>query len=160
MATALCICLLGGKVDLLSLCATRYFKSTNNHAKIGGLCCTKYGYMQLDCPSVKSWDIVITFAVGVRFQIWDQFWITQPKLHGAWYLIFVVKPQNMLIQLQLDCWSATRTRTINLPTNQKSCDTFETTVGKLSARRIQIFPLYFCLGIILKVILNNFQNNA
>ena len=44
--------------------------------------------------------------------------------------------------------------------NQKDCDTFETTVGKLSARRIQIYFDYFCLGIILKVILNNFQNNA
>ena len=46
------------------------------------------------------------------------------------------------------------------PTNQKGYDTFETTVGKLSARRIQICFDYFCLGIILKVILNNFQNNA
>ena len=27
---------------------------------------------------------------------------------------------------------------INLPTNQRGYDTFETTVGKLSARRIQI----------------------
>ena len=28
------------------------------------------------------------------------------------------------------------------------------------ARKNQIYPEYFCLGIILKVILNNFQNNA
>ena len=28
---------------------------------------------------------------------------------------------------------------INLPTNQKGYDTFETTVGKLSARRIRFF---------------------
>ena len=49
---------------------------------------------------------------------------------------------------------------INLPANQKGYNTFEATVGKLSARRIQIYPDYFCLGIILKVILNNFQNNA
>ena len=61
---------------------------------------------------------------------------------------------------RLDCRSSGRTRKINLPTNQKGYDTFETTVGKLSARRIQIYPDYFCLGIILKVILNNFQNNA
>ena len=39
-------------------------------------------------------------------------------------------------------------------------NTFETTVGKLLARRIQIFRVYFCLDIILKVVLNNFQNNA
>ena len=63
-------------------------------------------------------------------------------------------------ELQLDCQCFGRTRIINLPTNQKGYDTFETTVGKLSARRIQIFPGYFCLGIILKVIVNNFQNNA
>ena len=47
-------------------------------------------------------------------------------------------------RIQLDCWSATRTQIINLPTNQKGYDTFETTVGKLSARRIQICFVYFC----------------
>ena len=49
---------------------------------------------------------------------------------------------------------------INLSANQQGYNTFETTVGKLSARRIQIFPVQFCLGIILKVIQYNFQNNA
>ena len=63
-------------------------------------------------------------------------------------------------EVQLDCFSWRRTRIINFSTNQKGYDTFETTVGKLSVRRIQIFPEYFCLGNILKVILNNFQNNA
>ena len=62
--------------------------------------------------------------------------------------------------LQLDCFSWRRTRMINLPMNQNGYDTFETTVGKLSARRIQIYPVHFCLGNCLKVILNNFQNNA
>ena len=33
----------------------------------------------------------------VRFQIWDHFWISQPKLHGLCYLIFFVKPQNGLV---------------------------------------------------------------
>ena len=66
----------------------------------------------------------------------------------------------LIIQIQLDCRSARRTRIINLPTNQTSYDTFETIVGKLSARRIQNFPGYICLGNILKVLLNNFQNNA
>ena len=55
---------------------------------------------------------------------------------------------------------STSRQKINLPKNQKEYDTLETTVGKLSARRIQICFDYFCLGIILKVILNNFQNNA
>ena len=62
--------------------------------------------------------------------------------------------------IQLDWTSKTSRRIINLPTNQKCYDNSKTTVGKLSARRIQIFPDYFCLGIIFKVILNNFQNNA
>ena len=38
--------------------------------------------------------------------------------------------------LQLDCFSCGRTRIINLVSNQKGYETFETTVGKLSARRI------------------------
>ena len=47
-----------------------------------------------------------------------------------------------------------------LPTNKKGYDNSETTFGKLSARRIQIYCDRFCLGIILKDILNNFQNIA
>ena len=66
-----------------------------------------------------------------------------------------------IIYVQLDCRIATRTyKTINLLMNQKGYDTIETTVGQLLARRIQIYPDYFCLGIFLKVILNNFQNNT
>ena len=49
---------------------------------------------------------------------------------------------------------------INLPAKQKGYGTFETTTGKLSARRTQICFDYFRSGIILKVILNNFQSNA
>ena len=67
---------------------------------------------------------------------------------------------GIMTYIQLACFSWRRTRIINLPANQKDYDTFETTVGKLSAMRIQIYPDYFCLGIIFKVILNNFQNNA
>ena len=33
----------------------------------------------------------------VRFQILDHFWIPQPKLHGAMYLIFFVKSQDGLV---------------------------------------------------------------
>ena len=64
------------------------------------------------------------------------------------------------VRLQLDWTSITSRQKINLPANQKGYDTVETTVGKLSARRIQICVGYFCLGIILKVVLNNFQNIA
>ena len=59
-------------------------------------------------------------------------------------------------KLQLDWTSNTSRRKINLLTNQKGYDNFETNVGKFSARRIQICRDYFCLGIILKVILNTF----
>ena len=62
--------------------------------------------------------------------------------------------------LQLDWASEIRTQKINSSTNQKGYDNSETTVRKLLARRIQICPVYFCSGTILKVILNNFQNNA
>ena len=52
------------------------------------------------------------------------------------------------LTLQLDCWSATRTRIINLPTNQKGYDTFETTVRKLSVRRIELDLVKFCTNVI------------
>ena len=61
--------------------------------------------------------------------------------------------------IQLDLASASEPSKKS-PANQKGDDTFKTTVGKLSARRIRIFRVYLCLGIILKVILNKFQNNA
>ena len=62
--------------------------------------------------------------------------------------------------IQLDCFSWRRTQKINLASNQKDYDNSETTVGKLSARIIQIFPGYFCLGNILKVIQYNLKKNA
>ena len=40
--------------------------------------------------------------------------------------------------LHMDCRSATRTHKINFLANRKGYDTFETTVTKLSARRIYI----------------------
>ena len=59
--------------------------------------------LQLDCPSVTNWGVVITFAVKVQFQIRDQFWIPQPKLHGALYLFFCkiskhASPQKCVFQ--------------------------------------------------------------
>ena len=51
-------------------------------------------YVQLDCLLVRSWDPVITFAVEVRFQIQNQFWIPQPKLHKACYLTFCKTPKH------------------------------------------------------------------
>ena len=40
--------------------------------------------LQLRCSSVRHWDYVITFTIEVRFKIWDQFWVPQGKLHGAY----------------------------------------------------------------------------
>ena len=45
--------------------------------------------------------------------------------------------------LQLDWTSNTSRQKINLPTNQKGYDKSETTDEKLSARRIQIYWVYF-----------------
>ena len=63
--------------------------------------------------------------------------------------------QFMQKWLQLDWTSNTSRQKINFPAHQKGYDNSETTIGKLLARRIQIYPDYFCLGIILKVILND-----
>ena len=61
------------------------------------VCAFTSACVQLDCLSVRSWDPIITFAVEVQFQIRDQFWIPQPKLHRQKYLIFFVKSQNGLV---------------------------------------------------------------
>ena len=53
---------------------------------------------------------------------------------------------SFTLLLQLDCRSARRTRKINFSANQKGYDNSGTTVGKLSARKNQICPDYFCLG--------------
>ena len=47
--------------------------------------------------------------------------------------------------LQLDWTLSRNTRKINSPTNQKGYDNSETTVGKLSARKIQIFQVHYCV---------------
>ena len=45
--------------------------------------------LQLDWPSIAGWAYASIFAVTVRFQIRDQFWIPQPKLRGACILEFL-----------------------------------------------------------------------
>ena len=51
--------------------------------------------VQLDCSRVAEWVYACIFAVEVRFQIRDQFWIPQLKLHGECDL------QNILFALLL-----------------------------------------------------------
>ena len=45
--------------------------------------------LQLDWPSIADKAYTDIFAAEAWFQIRDQFWIPQPKLHGACYLIFL-----------------------------------------------------------------------
>ena len=66
----------------------------------------------------------------------------------------------MYHELQQDCRSAIRTRKINLPVNQKGEDNSETTVGKLWARRIQIFPVLFSVVIFDLLIFETSKNMA
>ena len=47
------------------------------------------------------------------------------------------RSKMMGVYLQLDWTSCDEPRKINLPANQKGYDTFETTVGKLSARKFR-----------------------
>ena len=62
--------------------------------------------LQPDWPSIADWAYVGIFAVKIRFHIRDQFWIPQPKLHGACILDFVEKSKNELV------WSFLRFLTI------------------------------------------------
>ena len=60
--------------------------------------------------------------------------------------------------LQLHCRSARRTWKVNLPTNHKGYDNSETTVGKLSAKRIQIFRVQKCCFMFHLLFQKNFAN--
>ena len=65
------------------------------HSGIVFQCASNWGSnpalaVQLDCPSVIHWDYVINFVVEVRFQIRNQFWIPQEKLHGGMSLGFLL----------------------------------------------------------------------
>ena len=41
----------------------------------------------------------------VRFQIWDQFWIPQPKIHGTSILDFFEKSKNKLVRPKMAFWA-------------------------------------------------------
>ena len=62
--------------------------------------------------------------------------------------------------LQLDWASKIRTQKNNSPTNQMGYDNSETTVGKLSARRIQICVCHFCGIHFWPLFWDNFPNNV
>ena len=118
-----------------------------------------------------SWKSTIMYAVPIA-KLWHELkcksWISlcrcaffEFSIWHARHYSFNRRIRKMCaMYIQLDCWSSGRTRKIYLARNQKGYDNSKTTVGKLLARRIQIWVVYFCLGNILKVILNNFQNNA
>ena len=88
---------------------------------------------------------------------WDQFWqiwwviwclcemrakskFETNRLDSVTYASVFQHPQNPYSWIERQRLSR---QNINLPGNQKGYDTFETTVGKLLARRIQIFWVYF-----------------
>ena len=52
--------------------------------------------LQLDCLSVRHLAYTSIFVVDVQFQIHDQFWISNWKLHGNFFGPFV-KPQNRIV---------------------------------------------------------------
>ena len=62
------------------------------------------------------------------------------------------------LSIQLDWTPSRNTRKINCRMNQKGYDNSETTVGKLSARRIQICFDYFCKIHFWSLFLNDFSN--
>ena len=52
--------------------------------------------VQLDWLSIVDWAYASIFAVEIRFHIRGQFWIPEPKLHGACILDFFEKSKNEL----------------------------------------------------------------
>ena len=50
--------------------------------------------IQLDWLAIADWAYAGIFAVAVRFQNQDQFWIPRQKLHWACILDFFEKSQN------------------------------------------------------------------
>ena len=50
--------------------------------------------VQLVWPLITDWAYTSIFAVEVQFQIRDQFWIPQPKLHQACILDFFEKSKH------------------------------------------------------------------
>ena len=77
--------------------------------------------------------------------LWDT--PTEPYLY-----IIKRNTHHSKVHIQLDCSPSKRTWKINLPTYRKGYDKFETTCGKLLARRIQICLVLFVwstLGLIL-----------
>ena len=62
-------------------------------------------------------------------------------------------------RLQLDWTASRRTQKVNSPVNQKGYDKSETTIRKLSARKIQICCAYFCVIHCDLFFQNSFPNN-
>ena len=78
------------------------------------------------------------FTVGYNMAKQPAIIISNVFMYLLTYYVGKLKKKHVRMLLQLDCFSWRRTRIINLVSSQKGYDTFETTVGKLSTRRIQI----------------------
>ena len=77
-------------------------------AHVSSTCSTPW--LAQNCTFTYSWIAcqlevgtpIITFAVEVQFQIRDQFWIPQLKLHGGMVLVFLVK--TSIRAFRVFCW--------------------------------------------------------
>ena len=57
--------------------------------------------LQLDWPSIAGCVYAGMFAVAIRFQIRDQFWISQPKLNVACFLDLFEKSKDELVRTKM-----------------------------------------------------------
>ena len=101
-----------------------------------------------------SWKSTIMYAVPIA-KLWHELkcksWISlcrcaffEFSIWHARHYSFNRRIRKMCaMYIQLDCWSSGRTRKIYLARNQKGYDNSKTTVGKLLARRIQIWVVFF-----------------
>ena len=76
------------------------------------------------------------------------------------YQIFAAKREHDIIEHTRGGLAFLTNKKINLPAIWGTSEESETSELEYLTRRIKFCPVYFCLGIILKVIQYNFKNNA
>ena len=90
--------------------------------------------------------LIITIVVAVRANVHKQLCVHLCQNENRPAFVFV-SPQILHAGIEMysnNPYIPTRTQNNTLPTNQKGYNNTETTVGKLSARKIQICLVYFC----------------
>ena len=94
-----------------------------------------------DC-TYQNWQIVDPKPIGIAFTC------ISCQIKGLFFLFIdhgLVHDEgnSFVIVIQLDWTSSLSRQKFNFPANQKGYDNFETTIGKLLARRIQICLVQF-----------------